>query len=70
MYRRRFSIHFSPIRSKSEEKEEEKKKEEKEEKEEEEERSVRKVEVDGGRYEPIIVCYNIRDDVLEVRLTD
>lgn len=58
MYRRRFSIYFSPTSSSYEEVGDEGGKEA---------TKVRRVGVDGGSYEPTIVCYNMRDDVLEVR---
>ena len=38
-------------------------------KSEESEKRLRRAEVDAGSFEPIIVCYNIRDDVLEVSMT-
>ena len=38
-------------------------------KSQESEKRLGRAEVDAGSFEPIIVCYNIRDDVLEVSVT-
>ena len=58
MYDTRFSIHFSPTSSSGEDEEEQ---------EMEQEGTVRRAEVNGGGYEPTIVCYNKHDSIMEVR---
>ena len=61
-YDRKFSIHFSSMLGSDKEEE----KEDDDEGEEEMRLKRRKV-VNGGSYDPTIVCYNTHDKVLEVK---